>query len=445
MSAPEGTLLRHVIPAALFDALAGGGGGPAAVELFAASQRSKLLLLLRTLIAAPGADRGRYPPARAFDVLAAVQAASPAGARAVDRVLAYPSVAAWAAATARGTASGPAPEPGHLAGAAAAAAVLGRVGTEVAVPVRAGRIVLPSLGVAVVGPPDLDGDAVVRVGAGGAVATAGDLQVAIPTGDLAAGVAGWVGLRRLRAEAGGLTLDVALDDLDPFAFPPGLDDVERTAATEPDRWQRSVGAAWRLLARHHPDAAAEIAGWASALVPVTSAPGRHSSATGRDGYGAVALSQGLDPRLCALFLSHEVQHAKLGALLDLVVLVHDPGGTRWYAPWRDDPRPPAALLQGAYAFLGVAGFWRRQRQVEDGADALHAHTEFARWREQSAVAVRTLRASGTLTPAGRRFVGGMAAALAGLRAEPVPPEAAARAGAAAARHRAAWLRRNTPG
>jgi hypothetical protein len=33
-----------------------------------------------------------------------------------------------------------------------------------------------------------------------------------------------------------------------------------------------------------------------------------------------------------------------------------------YAPWRSGPRPLNGLLQGAYAFLGVSGFWRQQRR-----------------------------------------------------------------------------------
>jgi HEXXH motif-containing protein len=36
--------------------------------------------------------------------------------------------------------------------------------------------------------------------------------------------------------------------------------------------------------------------------------------------------------------------------------------TPCYAPWRDDPRPRSALLQGSYAFLGVAAM---QGDVQD--------------------------------------------------------------------------------
>jgi hypothetical protein len=39
-------------------------------------------------------------------------------------------------------------------------------------------------------------------------------------------------------------------------------------------------------------------------------------------------------------------------------------GHRYYVPWRDDPRPISGLLQGAYAYLGVTGFWRTRRQPD---------------------------------------------------------------------------------
>jgi HEXXH motif-containing protein len=45
---------------------------------------------------------------------------------------------------------------------------------------------------------------------------------------------------------------------------------------------------------------------------------------------------------------HEVQHLKLAALLDIVTLTMPGEHDRYYAPWRDDPRPLSGLLQGTY-------------------------------------------------------------------------------------------------
>ena len=90
------------------------------------------------------------------------------------------------------------------------------------------------------------------------------------------------------------------------------------------------------------------------------------------------MSEPPDPETCACTLTHELQHVKLCAVLDIVRLtVPDDGRRRYYAPWRDDPRPVAGLLQGAYALVGVTEFWRRRRQLAAGAAQLRADGEFA--------------------------------------------------------------------
>ncbi len=143
-----------------------------------------------------------------------------------------------------------------------------------------------------------------------------------------------------------------------------------------------------------------------------------------------------DPVSGAEAFAHEVQHVKLGALLDLVDLVKPDDGSRYYAPWRPDPRPAVGLLQGAYAYLGVSGFWRRQRLVagyQERGDA-----EYARWRAAAATVVATLRSSGRLTDAGHEFVAGMAHTLAPWQLEPVSATARTNAERAAAEHRTRW-------
>jgi HEXXH motif-containing protein len=444
-----GSSRLHVVPLDVFDALAAGGGGERGVRLLAAAQRSKRILLLEAIadrVTAAVAQSGTHPsgtdPARAFDLLAAVQAASPAGARAVERVLAYPSVSGWAHAAGRSLLGGlPVPEPGYFATAVAAAAVRGRVAADVVVPARGGRVILPSLGSAVTGPADSGGTAVVRSRADGATVETPEVRIAVPQDWR--DTPGWARLRRVQAAAAGLRLDLALDDVDPFSFPPTAE-ARRTTLADAGPLRRAVAGGWSLLATGHRGAAVEIGAVLLALVPVTARPGGHASSTSRDAFGSVAMSVPATGLACAVTLVHEVQHAKLGALLDLVPLTDDPGTARWYAPWRDDPRPLSGLLQGAYAYLGVTGFWRRQRRREQRpGDAAHAHTEFARWRDGTWTAVETLLSSGALTPAGRRFVDGMAATLSGWRREHVPDEPAERAHAARAGHRRDWLRRNS--
>jgi uncharacterized protein len=96
----------------------------------------------------------------------------------------------------------------------------------------------------------------------------------------------------------------------------------------------------------------------------------------------------------------------------------------FFAPWRDDPRPIGALLQGSYAHLGVTDYWRLRRHMVSGPAALDAAERFARWRLLTAEAIETLRFSGALTTLGSRFVEGMRATMEPWLSEWVPLSAA---------------------
>jgi HEXXH motif-containing protein len=196
------------------------------------------------------------------------------------------------------------------------------------------------------------------------------------------------------------------------------------------RWRERITEGWRLLARRHSAAAREFAAAVTVLTPLRSAEGGTSSATLADAFGCVFLSLGPDARSVAVTLAHELQHTKLVALMDLFPLLRPDPGERFYAPWRDDPRPLAGLLHGTYAHLGVAGFWRRERLHDPSG-----HVEFARWRTAALDATATMLDSGRLTATGRALVTGMAGVLAGWAAEPVPPAALERARALADEHR----------
>ena len=419
---------RHVVPAEIFAALASGGGGTPAATLLVAAQRSKRMLLHRAVL-----DRSvtadaevRDELVRGYDLLAELQCRSPLAAEAVELVTAYPAVTAWAAATLRALVrrDAPLPDPGYLSAVAAAAAVRAGVDIEIPVRVHRGLVTLPSLGVARV-PAGDNGLATVRCGLG-------DASVAIPgTGS----GSGWTGLHRFAVSASGLRLDVVLDDADRFNVPAGSD-ISSVDAAAAVRWSVTLQQAWSLLARHHRDSATEVSALLSVLVPLATTGDRQVSATSRDAFGAVALSEPLSATLLAEILVHEVQHLKLGALLDLVPLLSDDGEARWYAPWREDPRPLSGLLQGAYAHLGVAGFWRQQRWLEQ--ESMYGHTQFARWREQTLDVVGTLLDSGMLTPEGRAFVQRMRTTLDRWRHESVPGEAVEQARASAIRHRRMW-------
>jgi HEXXH motif-containing protein len=200
-----------------------------------------------------------------------------------------------------------------------------------------------------------------------------------------------------------------------------------------------LSAGWRLLVSGHRPVAAEVAAVHCMLVPLRPAGPAQASATPSDAFGAVAMSLPPDPRTAALTFAHEAQHAKLAVLADLFPLV-DNGAEdrRFYAPWRPDPRPPSALLQGIYAHLAVAGFWRGQRLVERGRQ--DADVEFDRWRTVTRDVTVTLLDSGVLTPIGTRFVAGILGVLEGWRSDPVPQAARAAARRLARQHRDRWCR-----
>jgi uncharacterized protein len=431
------SLQPHRIPLDLFDALAKGGGGPEALRVLAAAQYSKHLFLLRgVLAAARAAGHGQVQLAhRGYDLLADAQRHDRAAA---DAVIRHPSVGAWARCTLRALRGGPAmsgAEPAGFCAVAAAAAIRARLSAEIEVPPIGQAVTLPSLGSAAVA----GGSATVRSAASGAAVLSANGQLDLPA-DPHQDAPGWQALRCLRVGS----FEVLIDDLDPFRMPATADVTPRLDAADLDRWDAVIHDAWPLLTLHHPEIAAEVVGAVRVIVPLAVPLRGQVSSSSAENFGAIALSAPPDPRTFAVTLAHEVQHLKLSALLDIVSLTRPDDGRRFYAPWRDDPRPVSGLLQGAYAYLGVSGFWRRQRHLDHGAARIRAHAEFARWREAAASVVDTLRASGLLTPDGVDFVDGMTRALGPWQHEPVPEEALALARREAGQHLADWRAANEP-
>ena len=427
----------HAIPRELFDALAAGGGGPAAIGVLAAAEHSKhALLLCGVRVAARAAD-----PAQARfagiggEVLAEVEGRAPGAAAQVTR---YPAVGAWAADTLRAlraAAGSPAAAPARLAAVAAAAAV--RSGTDAEIPVlpAAGIVSLPSLGAARVDA----GSATVRSAPGGAEIRWARGRIEI-TADGHSDAPGWLGIRRCRAG----NLAAVIEDLDPFRMPTVDGLAPRLTGREALDWQHSLQQGWQVLMAVSPAMAAEVAAAISVIVPLSRSRHGHLSSSSPDTFGAVAMSRPPDPDTCASTLIHEMQHVKLCAVLDIVRLTRPDDGRRYYAPWRDDPRPAAGLLQGAYAFVGVTEFWRRRRELTAGPAQLRAHGEFARWRAGASRVIDTLLGSGQLTTPGADFVHQMAETAGSWMSEPVPARARVIARREAERHLTRWELRYGP-
>jgi uncharacterized protein len=413
-------LPHHSLSDQDFRMLAAGGSAVDAVRELAAVEYSKhVTFLWGVLAAAEGSEQYSFTR-MGYDLLAAAMRENRDAAGTVIR---YPSVGAWARRTVQAWRGGPAmpgAEPGQLQAVAAAAAIRAGLRAEIELPVTDGRVLLPSLGIALVS----GRTAVVRSGPGGA--TIGRIEI---SQDPCYDAPGWLGLRRVRVGP----LDVLIDDLDPFRMP---DTRDLTPRREAKPWDAALRGAWRVLEHGHCDVAAEIAELISAIVPLLRPSSGEVSSTSPEAFGSVALSLPPDPVTGALALAHEIQHLKLGALLDVVALTRPDDDSRYYAPWRDDPRPVSGLLQGAYAYLGVSGFWRRQRRLP--GSQLQADVEYARWRAAAALAVETLQSSGGLTRAGREFVSAMAHTISTWQDEPVPIRAMTLAHRAAESHLARY-------
>jgi HEXXH motif-containing protein len=235
---------------------------------------------------------------------------------------------------------------------------------------------------------------------------------------------------------------VIVDDLDPHRMPGSGALRDPLTPQEAGLWQSILDDGWDLLVRNHLPMARQVSAAITVLTPLSPPPNGMSSATSRETFGCIAMSTPPDAHALAVTLAHETQHAKLSALLDIVPLTRPDNGSRYYAPWRPDPRPAAGLLQGTYAYVGVTDFWERQRHHESGESAVRANAEFARWRSAARLVAGTLLDSGALTPPGVSFVSGMARRLDEWAREPVPAAAATLAEGAADRHRSLWRERN---
>lgn len=420
----------HRIPATTFAALAEGSGGSAGARCLVGAQYSKHVLLLRRVagLARSATSDAACLARHAYDQIATLQAEHEQAAAAVIR---HPAVGAWAKEAGDALA---APERASavdltwMSAVAAAVAIRSRSQFSAELVPTDGAVLIPSLGRAAT----LTGG--IRVTGHGT-----ELDGVPLPADLNLDAARWQAMRRLCATSEGRAIELAIDDLDPYRAPGMANAGDRLSVAEVARWQSVFEDAWDLLIRQHPAVAEEIAIMVRVLTPLRSPAGGHVSATSRDASGAVFLSAPPDAVSLAVTLTHEVQHAKLSTLLDVVQMTLPDDGRRYYAPWREDPRPVSGLLQGAYAFLGVAGFWLRQSLLADGESAT---AEFARWLGAVRLVIDTLLDCGRMTDPGMAFLSGMDVTLRRWEAERLPAAALNAASQASEEHRERWRQRN---
>jgi HEXXH motif-containing protein len=396
-------------------------------------------------------DDYRRTLAAPYQLLAEVEAQAP---EVVQDLLASPQFGAWTDAcisrlliSPGRTVSDDVPLPtelGHLAVFAATSAIRSGQAFELEIPLRDGAVTFPGFGTARPGAGTAwEWGRVGQDGDGGRVRSSVS-TVRLPSAQDETGTVpeAWSGMPRIVIDQGGPRLDVVLDSTDPYLDRYGTARVQ-VSAEDLAAWQQMLGAAWAILAADHPSLARAVSGVIRVLVPL--APHDRtlsSSSTDISSFGAVALSLPPDVLSMAEMLVHEAQHAILGALMDIVPLVRNGAAFLGYGPWRDDPRPAGALLQGIFAHYGMGQFWGQRRIVGPPEQRLRAHAEFGWLRMATARAVGDLTRSGVLTGPGRDFLDGIGSELAAWLDEPLPGSVAGHAMDVSTDHEVCWRLRH---
>ncbi len=414
--------------------MAKGGGGARVVHLLRHAERSRRLLLIRSLVdevaKSPELAHPLPGPEDAWDLLARTEAVAPG---VLDLVLAHPYTGSWAGYTTRllgSQISGVWPlwvHVGYVHALAAAAAIRAGLPFTIPIPVWNGDAVLPTLGLARLRSAETWSVAEVTSRAGRIRVGAAELPA-----DLNTTTGQWWSIRRLSAHGHGRTFSVRLDDVDPYRGPYEPLGPQRLDDTETSAWRKLMTDAWTLLSAGVPDFAEALRVGFDSVAPRPLSLFRTPSASSSDAFGSAIIGRPPDAASLASMLVHEFQHSRLAGLMHLTQLWEPDSRERIYAPWRDDPRPLGGVVQGLYAFFGMAAFWRSQAGTRGGA------YEFAYHRRMSWQTFLTVQHDPALTPNGRRFLQAMGEELGPWQDEPLPQDVLDAAHRTALDHYLGW-------
>ncbi|MGW1532297.1 HEXXH motif domain-containing protein [Streptomyces aureus] len=425
--------------------------GRLVVELVRA-ERSRRMLLMRGLLSlVPQYGDAGEGIARAWALLERSQRVAP---QAVEEVLMAPGTGIWITSLLRqlrsDTSTGQLPigvAAGRLSVMAAAAATRARLSFSLEVPIQWGIVSLPGLGCARFEEQGQQGWGTGRAtGQGGSLRIVDVAGTEVWTGpDWRCHGPGWSPTRRLTVGRQGEALDLVLDEHDPYRNFSTPQQPRLLGEGESEAWRLSLTEAWNILIRDDPDVTEEIR--CGPLISIAPTAAReefrpYSSSSG-EAFGGISASKPDSSSQLAATLVHEFQHIKLGAITHLEPLVKrvetlEDRVDLFYAPWRDDPRPLEGLVQGFYAFFGVARFWRAHRRKSEGSGALLADFEFALSRDQVWSVLKGLERHHRLTALGRRLVDLLVEHCEAWRAEEVSRPAMRLAHDAIVDHRARW-------
>ncbi|MET9223095.1 aKG-HExxH-type peptide beta-hydroxylase [Streptomyces sp. NPDC088197] len=456
---------------AVLPVLGSTGSGPDSLELLVSHQRGRRLLVLRALLdAVRTAPAGSLPEGTAERVLGdwrlleRAERADPAAAR---RVVHYPLTGAWAERSLRAlTVAGQAPRAAealpHLGALAASAAARAGLRFSADVPVRDGLLTLPTLGgyrLPAAGPPRKPGAAAPRMRVDGdgnrlwlrpEERTRHAVEVRRGTdGVWRSAAPGWRPIQALWPQEDRPDgHPVLIDDADPYraegrrANPYGLSAADRLADEDRARWRTAWREAQPWLRLGDGTRAREVAALLDCFVPLDGAASAQYSATLGDAFGALLSSTPMGGLKMAAALVHELQHTKLLALAGVTALHTADDTARYWAPWRQDPRPFDGVFQGAYAHLALADFHLGVAlAAADPAQRDAAWAAHCRCRLQVEAVLPQLLGSNRLTPQGRTLVNSMAAYHTRLGRHTPPEGHLARATAYVETARVIWRRK----
>lgn len=432
----------HSLSRTAFHEVCVGVAGGDTMAVLSGAEYSRRLLLLRALVdaaASAATTSALADPEPAWDVLAAVQRRAP---EIVRELILYPPFGVWlrrAIVRLRDPDRSGTGEFGYLNTIAAAMAIRADVPCVLVLPVWHGAIVLPTVGRLRLPTRFPAGTAELRHSGDGTLVTAMGGRVSISVDTARAGDS----FRPAPAHVvttRGLSLALWLDDTDPyreFAEPLPPNEMGPTELLE---WRKLLDEAWDTVVRRHPGWAAELAAGLHTVTPVVDnlTDGGFSSAAA---IGAIAVPVGLSSTAMAESFVHEFQHSKFNALAHLVNLADADATGRYYAPWRDDPRPIGGMLHGIYAFVAVAEFWLAR---DDEADHTTAMGEFrlAYRRQQVGWALDALVGADGLTSLGAELVAAVRERLAVCARADVDAQLVAIADRMIVDHYASWRLRN---
>ncbi|SNY58100.1 FxsB family cyclophane-forming radical SAM/SPASM peptide maturase [Actinoplanes atraurantiacus] len=370
-----------LLPQAVLDRIAVSAGDGGAVRRLDEAQNA---IVRGLLVKVAGGLEATGPSADNWAVLTDLDHAHP---DAVAGVLAHPYIRSWAVELLSGAGTGTWQGPGYLGSIAAAAAFAAGVPAQTFVPVRDGRVHLPTLGTILL-PGVADSIAELHVGDGSL--SVGDTVVRLDD------ETSWLPNRWLVTDG----LAVLLEDLDPHRDCHKLPASGRLDDDAAQRWAVAFAEAWRILRDEAPGHAEELRVGLRAIVPLRlTGDGVSEASTARQAFGSVAVTE-TDPASLAVLLVHEFQHSKMNALLDICNLVDVTKPNKITVGWRPDPRPAEAVLHGIYAHAAVAGMWRvRSDRRVDGAAAV-----FEQYRAWTTEAIQALERTDALTPVGSRLL-----------------------------------------